>query len=114
MVKTENLSFIAAEETSTAGIEKAMMKVVIKIIEKLVDRITENVAEKIPFIGICSGIGFATWRILENPAFSSAYVKAGFEMLSGIASTIPGVGTTFSIAIDIVLVAFDIKEAMQN
>ncbi|UJR06747.1 hypothetical protein I4U23_011036 [Adineta vaga] len=79
------------------------MKAVIKIVEKLIS-----------FIGIGSGIGFATWRILESPAFFSTYVNAGFEILSGIASTIPGVGTTFSIAIGIVLVAFDIKDATQN
>ncbi|CAF0899783.1 unnamed protein product [Adineta ricciae] len=113
VVENENISFIAAKETFSIAIEKTMMKVVIKIVEKLVDRIIENVAKKIPFIGIGSGIGFAIWRILENPAFFSTYVKAGFEILSGIASTIPGIGTTFSITTDIVLAASDIKDAIK-
>ncbi|CAF1450361.1 unnamed protein product [Adineta ricciae] len=103
VVENENISFIAAEGTFSIAIEKTMIKVVIKIVEKLVDRIIENVAKKIPFIGISSGIGFVIWRILENPAFFSTYVKAGFEILSGITSTIPGIGTTFSITTEIAL-----------
>ena len=54
-----------------------------------------SIAKKIPVVGILFGLGFGALRALEGD-----WTGAGAEVLSGLVSTVPGVGTAASIAID--------------
>lgn len=62
----------------------------------------KTMAKKVPVLGAILGTGFAIDR-----AISGDYVGAGGEFLSGLASTIPGIGTGLSMAIDAGLIARD-------
>lgn len=62
----------------------------------------KTLAKKVPVLGAILGTGFAIDR-----AISGDYVGAGGEFLSGLASTIPGIGTGMSMAIDAGLIARD-------
>lgn len=68
----------------------------------------KSVLKKIPIIGALAGLGFMAQR-----AFKGDFAGAGLELASGLASTIPGVGTAASIAIDAGLAARDIHKASQ-
>lgn len=61
--------------------------------------------KKIPVIGAVLGGIFAVERAMEGD-----YLGAGGEMLSGLASTIPGFGTAASLAIDGALLARDLNK----
>jgi hypothetical protein len=63
--------------------------------------------QKIPIIGLIAGAGFALHRYLQGDT-----VGAGLELASGAASTLPGLGTATSVAIDVGLAARDINKAM--
>lgn len=55
----------------------------------------KSLIKKIPILGAVAGLGFAAQR-----AFSGDFVGAGLEAASGIASTLPGIGTAASLALD--------------
>lgn len=61
--------------------------------------------KKIPVIGAVLGGVFAVQRAMEGD-----YLGAGGEVLSGLASTIPGFGTAASLAIDGALLARDLTK----
>ena len=63
----------------------------------------------IPGLGLAMGIGFGAKR-----AMNGDYTGAGLELLSGLASTIPGIGTATSLAIQGGLIARDIHRDVQN
>lgn len=62
----------------------------------------KSLLKKIPGVGLIAGLGFGAQR-----AFSGDFSGAGLEVLSGLTSTIPGLGTAASTAIDAGLVAKD-------
>lgn len=68
--------------------------------------IGKSIVKKIPLIGALAGLGFAISR-----AASGDFVGAAGELASGVASTIPGLGTAASVAIDAGLAARDISKA---
>jgi hypothetical protein len=65
--------------------------------------------KKIPIIGALAGLGFGISR-----AMSGDYVGAALEVASGVAGTIPGLGTAASAAIDVGLAGRDIYKANEG
>lgn len=74
-----------------------------KIIGKGVGK---SVLKKIPLLGAFAGGGFAIDRLMKGDALG-----AGGELLSGLASIVPGLGTAASVAIDAGLAARDMQKA---
>ena len=64
----------------------------------------KSAIKKIPLIGLGAGILYAGQRALAGD-----WAGAGLEMASGLASTVPGLGTAASIGIDAALIARDLK-----
>jgi hypothetical protein len=62
----------------------------------------KSLLKKIPGIGLLAGVGFGLSRALKGD-----FAGAALELASGAASTIPGLGTAASIAIDAGLAARD-------
>jgi hypothetical protein len=88
---TKEVAEKATKEVATSVATKGVMKSVLK---------------KIPVIGALLGTGFAIPRILDGD-----YKGATLEFASGVASTLPGVGTAASVGLDAALVARDIKNS---
>ncbi len=68
--------------------------------------LAKGVAKKIPVLGLIAGLGFGIDRLMDGD-----YLGAGGEVLSGLVSLLPVLGTAASIGIDAALVARDIKNA---
>jgi len=66
----------------------------------------KSLIKKIPIIGALAGLAFALSRGLDGDM-----TGAGLELLSGIASLVPGAGTAASVGIDGLLMARDIKNS---
>lgn len=66
----------------------------------------KSLLKKIPVVGALAGLAFALSRGLDGDM-----TGAGLELLSGIASLVPGAGTAASVGIDGLLMARDIKNA---
>lgn len=63
----------------------------------------KSLLKKIPIVGALAGIGFGLQRAMKGD-----FAGAALELASGAASTIPGLGTAASVAIDAGLVARDV------
>jgi len=66
-------------------------------------------SKKIPGLGIAAGIIFGIERALKGD-----YTGAGLEVLSGIAGTIPTVGTGTSLGIDAYIIKRDIEKELRG
>jgi hypothetical protein len=100
---------------ATEGAAKATEKVVEKEGAELLGKegakvgakaIGKSLLKKIPGIGFLAGLVFAGQR-----AMAGDFAGAGLEVASGAASTIPGIGTAASIALDAGIAARDIHNA---
>lgn len=69
--------------------------------------LTKSALKKIPIIGAITGLGFASWRILNGE-----YKRAAAEVASGIAGA-TGFGIVPSIAIDFGIIVADIIVALE-
>lgn len=87
------------ETAATKAAEKAGTKTAAKVAGKTV---LKSALKKIPIIGALAGLGFGAQR-----ALSGDFTGAAMEVGSGIAGTIPGVGTAASIGLDAALAAKD-------
>ena len=86
---------------------KQSLKSSSKIGAKLgVKTIGKSLLKKIPVIGLLAGIGFGLQRAMKGDLTGAA-----LEFASGAASTIPGLGTAASVAIDAGLAVKDYKGA---
>jgi hypothetical protein len=65
----------------------------------------KSLLKKIPIVGALAGIGFGLSRLAEGDVLGAAG-----EVASGLAGTIPGVGTAASIGIDTALAARDMNQ----
>jgi murein DD-endopeptidase MepM/ murein hydrolase activator NlpD len=70
--------------------------------------VAKSLAKKIPLLGAVAGVAFGIERAMKGD-----FLGALGEVASGVASTVPGVGTAISVGIDAALVAKDIND-MQN
>ena len=85
------------------GIKKIGAKVGGKALAKVgAKALGKGLLKKIPFVGMGAGLLFAGQRLMAGD-FKGAMLEAA----SGIASTIPGVGTAVSIGLDATLAAKD-------
>ena len=85
------------------GIKKIGAKVGGKALAKVgAKALGKGLLKKIPFVGMGAGLLFAGQRLLKGD-FKGAMLEAA----SGIASTIPGIGTAVSIGLDATLAAKD-------
>ena len=69
----------------------------------------KSLLKKIPVVGALAGLAFALSRGLDGDMSG-----AGLELLSGIASLVPGAGTAASVGIDGLLMARDLKRAQSG
>ena len=65
----------------------------------------KGLVKKIPLIGAVAGAAFAIDRVIKGD-----FVGAGMELASGLASIVPGFGTTASVGMDATLLARDLKK----
>ena len=87
----------AGEKVAAKGAAKAAMKGAGKALVK-----------KVPLLGAIAGLGFGAQRLLSGDIMGAAG-----EVLSGAASTVPGIGTAASFAIDGALAARDMAGSVQ-
>lgn len=90
---------LATKEIAEQTVEKTAAKGAAKIGGKAVGK---SLLKKIPIIGAIAGLGFGAARALQGD-----FVGAAGEVASGVASTLPGVGTAASVGIDAALAARD-------
>lgn len=93
----------ATEKGAVKAAQKGGVKAAGKVATKALGK---SLLKKLPLIGLAAGIGFGIQRAMKGDV-----AGAMGEVLSGAASTIPGVGTAASVAIDAGLAARDIKNA---
>ena len=85
------------------GVQKIGAKVGAKAVAKVgAKALGKGLLKKIPFVGLGAGLLFAGQRLMKGD-FKGAMLEAA----SGIAGTIPGVGTAVSIGLDATLAAKD-------
>ena len=89
----------AGEKAAVKSGEKVAAKGVAKVGAKAVGK---SILKKIPGVSILAGGAFAAQRAMQGD-----WLGAGGELLSGVAGTIPGVGTAASVGIDAALAARD-------
>jgi len=89
----------AGEKAAVKAGEKVAAKGVAKVGAKAVGK---SLLKKIPGVSILAGGAFAAQRAMQGD-----WLGAGGELLSGVAGTIPGVGTAASVGIDAALAARD-------
>lgn len=90
-----------AEVAASKGLGKLLPKLVTKSAGKAIGK---SVLKKIPLVGLGAGILFAAQRVMQGDLTGAAA-----EVASGAASTVPGLGTAASVAIDAGLAARDIS-----
>lgn len=93
----------SAEKAAAKAAQKGGVKAAGKVATKALGK---SLLKKLPLIGLAAGIGFGIQRAMKGDV-----TGAMGEVLSGAASTIPGIGTAASVAIDAGLAARDIKNA---
>ena len=109
-----------ASKAGTALLKKGAKKVAAKVGGKAIAKVGakalgKGLLKKIPFVGLGAGLLFAGQRLM-----SGDFKGAMLEAASGIAGTIPGVGTAISVGLDATLAAKDMgvlpgqKEAEQQ
>ena len=100
---TKQVTKEAAEQVTKKVVTKSLTKVATKSAAKGVGK---TLLKKIPLVGLGMGILFAVDRLRKGD-WGGALLEVG----SGIASTIPGVGTGVSLALDAALIAKDVTQA---
>ena len=109
-----------ASKAGTALLKKGAKKIGAKVGGKAIAKVGakalgKGLLKKIPFVGLGAGLLFAGQRLM-----SGDFKGAMLEAASGIAGTIPGVGTAISVGLDATLAAKDMgvlpgqKEAEQQ
>ena len=97
----------AMASSAGKGIAKATSKIGGKAVAKIgAKAVGKSLLKKIPIIGAVAGLGFGAMRALQGD-----FAGAAGEVASGVASTLPGLGTAASVAIDAGLAARDISRA---
>ena len=96
-----------ASKAGKALLKKGAKKIGAKVGAKAVAKVGakalgKGLLKKIPFVGMGAGLLFAGQRLLKGD-----WKGAMMEAASGIASTIPGVGTAVSVGLDAALAAKD-------
>lgn len=93
----------AVEKAGVKAAEKAGVKAAEKAGAKALGK---SLLKKIPLVGAGAGLLFGAQRLMEGDVLG-----AGGEVVSGLASTVPGLGTAASVGIDAALAGRDIYKA---
>ena len=93
----------AAKSAGKSAMAKGLGKAGAKIAGK---GVLKALVKKIPIVGAVAGGAFAIQRLMKGD-----FLGAGLEMLSGVSSIVPGVGTALSVGLDAALAAKDIAKA---
>ena len=96
-----------ASKAGKALLKKGAKKVAAKVGGKAIAKVGakalgKGLLKKIPFVGLGAGLLFAGQRLMAGD-----FKGAALEAASGIAGTIPGVGTAISVGLDATLAAKD-------
>lgn len=112
-IPTTSIASNAVKATEKVGIksaEKIGMKSVGKLgISGLAKAGGKGLLKKIPGVGLIAGAGFAADRFKDGD-----YLGALGELASGVASTLPGIGTAVSMAIDAGLALKDMSSEAKS
>ena len=93
-------------ETMGKPAQKAVAKTIGKnVAETGAKTLGKSVLKKIPFIGALTGVGLGIQRLISGDPLGAVG-----EVASGVASTVPGVGTGISVGIDAALGAKDMMQ----
>ena len=104
---TKQVSKKVSKEVTKKVAKKAVTKSLTKVAAKGAAKgVGKSILKKIPFVGLGMGILFAVDRLRKGD-----WGGALLEVASGAASTIPGVGTGVSLALDAALIAKDVHQA---
>ena len=103
-VLTKKIGKEGAEKIAKEGTEKIGKQIAKKGVKKAAKKgLGKALAKKIPLLGLGLGAVFAAQR-----AMAGDFAGAAMELASGAASTVPGLGTAASVAIDAALIAKDV------
>ena len=101
---TKKIGKEGAEKIAKEGTEKLGKQIAKQGVKKATKKgLVKGLAKKIPLLGLGLGAVFAAQR-----AMAGDFTGAAMELASGAASTIPGLGTAASVAIDAALIAKDV------
>ena len=104
---TKQVSKKVSKEVTKKVAKKAVTKSLTKVAAKGAAKgVGKSILKKIPFVGLGMGVLFAVDRLRKGD-----WGGALLEVASGAASTIPGVGTGVSLALDAALIAKDVSQA---
>jgi len=104
---TKQVSKKVTKEVTKKVAKKAVTKSLTKVAAKGAAKgVGKSILKKIPFVGLGMGVLFAVDRLRKGD-----WGGALLEVASGAASTIPGVGTGVSLALDAALIAKDVHQA---
>ena len=95
----------SAVKAATATASKGVVKTTAKQVGSTIGK---SALKKIPVAGILIGAGFAAMEIWQNGVNARSLARAGGQLLSGVVSTVPGIGTVASIGIDVALAGEEI------
>jgi len=99
-----------AEKVASKAIAQTAGKAATKTVAKTAGKsLLKAGLKKIPFVGAGAGALFAAQRAMQGD-----FLGAGLELVSGISSIIPGLGTAVSVGADALLAAKDIKAASKT
>ena len=99
-----------AEKVASKAVTKTVGKPAAKVVAKTAGKtLGKSLIKKIPLVGAAAGAIFAAQRAMKGD-----FLGAGLELVSGISSTLPAVGTAVSIAADAALAAKDINAASKE
>ena len=103
-VLTKKIGKEGAEKIAKEGAEKIGKNIAKTGVKKAAKKgVGKALAKKIPLLGLGLGAVFAAQR-----AMAGDFAGAAMELASGAASTVPGLGTAASVAIDAALIAKDV------
>ena len=103
VTKLAGKAFKGARGAAKSILKKGARLIGIKGISKIGGKVLgKSLMKKIPFLGLGAGLLFAGQRLLAGDLSG-----AGLEALSGLASTLPGLGTAVSVGLDATLAAKD-------
>lgn len=104
---TKKMNEFALKQIGKTSTGKTIQKAVLKNTEKILGvkagkAIGKTMLKKVPIVGALAGLGFAAKRLWDTwgDEGGADWSGAGLEIASGVASTIPGVGTAVSAGID--------------
>ena len=104
---TKQVSKKVTKEVTKKVAKKAVTKSLTKVAAKGAAKgVGKSILKKIPFVGLGMGVLFAVDRLRKGD-----WGGALLEVASGAASTIPGVGTGVSLALDAALIAKDVHQS---